>query len=133
MYHLDYGPECPIPSTSSTYSLQPIEFLNAIAPARTFLMEKDAEQLQQTGLAQHVTYRDLVIFGDSGPIDNQLRFPDECSRHKLLDLIGDLALSGLRLQGMVFAYRSGHNLNGLMAERLHHSYTTSVPPIGMVA
>jgi UDP-3-O-acyl-N-acetylglucosamine deacetylase len=75
-------------------------------------------KLQASGVARHVTHRDLVIFGDSGPIDNQLRFPDECSRHKLLDLIGDLALCGHRIQGMVFACRSGHNLNGQMAEQI---------------
>lgn len=121
VYHLDYGPSSPIPSTSSSCLLNPEEFLTSIAPARTFLTESDAAKLQQSGLAQHVTHRDLVIFGKSGPIDNQLRFPDECSRHKLLDLIGDLALCGHRLDGMVFACRSGHNLNGRMAERIQSS------------
>lgn len=118
VYHLDYGVDSPIPSTSSSCLLSPEEFLTAIAPARTFLTQADAIRLQQSGVAQHVTHRDLVIFGDSGPIDNQLRFPDECSRHKLLDLIGDLALCGHRIEGMVFACRSGHNLNGRMAEEI---------------
>ncbi|MBU6385352.1 MAG: UDP-3-O-[3-hydroxymyristoyl] N-acetylglucosamine deacetylase [Planctomycetes bacterium] len=118
VYHLDYGPGSPIPSSSSSCLLSPEEFLGSIAPARTFLTQSDAMKLQASGVAQHVTHRDLVIFGDSGPIDNQLRFPDECSRHKLLDLIGDLALCGHRIQGMVFACRSGHNLNGQMAEQI---------------
>jgi UDP-3-O-[3-hydroxymyristoyl] N-acetylglucosamine deacetylase len=118
VYHLDYGPESPIPSSSSSCSLSPEEFLTSIAPARTFLTQSDAEKLQASGVAQHVTHRDLLIFGDSGPIGNQLRFPDECSRHKLLDLIGDLALCGHRIQGMVYACRSGHNLNGRMAEEI---------------
>ncbi|MCE2808955.1 MAG: UDP-3-O-acyl-N-acetylglucosamine deacetylase [Planctomycetaceae bacterium] len=118
VYHLDYGQGSPIPSSSSTCLLSPGEFLNSIAPARTFLTQADATKLQQSGVAQHVTHRDLVIFGDSGPIDNQLRFPDECSRHKLLDLIGDLALCGYRLEGLVYACRSGHNLNGRMAEQI---------------
>lgn len=119
VYHLDYGPQSPIPSSSSSCVLSPDEFLASIAPARTFLTQTDALKLQENGVARHVTHRDLVIFGDSGPIDNQLRFPDECSRHKLLDLIGDLALCGHRLEGMVFACRSGHNLNGQMAQRIH--------------
>jgi len=118
VYHLDYGPQSPIPSSSSSCLLSPEEFLHTIAPARTFLTQSDATKLQQSGVAQHVTHRDLVIFGDTGPIDNQLRFPDECSRHKLLDLIGDLALCGHRIDGMVFAYRSGHNLNGHLAEQI---------------
>ena len=125
VYHLDYGPESPIPSTSTSCLLSPEEFLWSIAPARTFLTQSDAVKLQDSGLAKHVTHRDLVIFGPSGPIDNQLRFPDECSRHKLLDLIGDLALCGHWIDGSVFAYRSGHNLNGRLAEQIpiHSSVT----------
>jgi len=118
MYHLDYGRHSPIPSTSSTYQLSPDEFLHSIAPARTFLTLADAEQLQQAGVATHVTTRDLLIFGEFGPLQNQMRFPDECSRHKLLDLIGDLALCGMRIDGKVYAHRSGHQLNGRMAEYL---------------
>lgn len=125
VYHLDYGPESPIPSSTSSCLLSPEEFLASIAPARTFLTHSDAAKLQNSGLAQHVTHRDLVIFGPAGPIDNQLRFPDECSRHKLLDLIGDLALCGHWIDGIVFAHRSGHNLNGRLAEQIptHSSLT----------
>lgn len=122
MYHLDYGPKSTIPSSTSTFAIQPNEFLNSIAPARTFLPESDAKELQRNGVAKHVTYRDLVVFGTQGPIDNTLRFPDECSRHKLLDLVGDLALCGVRLQGSVIARRSGHNLNGKLAEQLMHLF-----------
>ena len=99
-------------------SLTPKEFLEQVAPARTFLSERDAVELQKLGLATHVTYRDLLVFGDTGPIDNTLHFSDECSRHKLLDLLGDLALCGARLHGTIQARRSGHNLNGRMAEQL---------------
>lgn len=51
------------------------------------------------------------MFGPDGPIDNQLRFADECVRHKLLDMVGDLALAGCDLIGRFVAYRSGHRLN----------------------
>ncbi len=54
---------------------------------------------------------DLLIFGDEGPIDNELRFSDECVRHKILDLVGDLALSGCDVVGQIVAHRSGHRLN----------------------
>ncbi len=118
LYHLDYGSESPIPSTTSAHVLSPDEFTTQIAPARTFLTEYEANELQERGVAKHVTYRDLLVFGSDGPIENSLRFVDECSRHKLLDLIGDIALCGVRLQGTIIARRSGHNLNGQMASLL---------------
>lgn len=118
VYHLDYGSSSVIPSTTSMAILSRNEFLNHIAPARTFLSERDAKELQRLGIAKHVTHRDLLIFGADGPIDNALHFPDECSRHKLLDLIGDLALCGARVFGTITAHKSGHNLNGRMAQQL---------------
>ena len=54
---------------------------------------------------------DLLVFGPDGPIDNQLRHADEPVRHKILDMVGDLALFGYDLRGHVVAYRSGHALN----------------------
>ena len=55
--------------------------------------------------------KDLLIFDGDGPIDNELRFRDECVRHKALDLVGDLALAGCDLVGHFVAHRSGHRLN----------------------
>jgi UDP-3-O-[3-hydroxymyristoyl] N-acetylglucosamine deacetylase len=118
VYHLDYGPDSPIPSTTSMATLSREEFLHHIAPARTFLSERDAKELQRLGIARHVTFRDLLVFGPGGPIDNAMHFPDECSRHKLLDLLGDLALCGARVFGTITAHKSGHNLNGRMAQEL---------------
>lgn len=119
-YQLDYGPDSRIPSTTTTQLLDRKTFSHTIAPARTFMTEHDARHLQMQGVASHVTYRDLVVFGPDGPIDNSLRFEDECSRHKLLDLIGDLALCGLRVQGKIIASRSGHILNGRLAEAIRN-------------
>ncbi|MEZ6138780.1 MAG: UDP-3-O-acyl-N-acetylglucosamine deacetylase [Pirellulaceae bacterium] len=117
-YQLDYGADSPI--TRSTYRnlLEEDIFYHDIAPARTFISLADAQALQQQGLARHVTERDLLVFDEHGPIHNQLRFADECARHKALDLIGDLALTGIDLVGRVTAFRSGHQLNGQMAEKL---------------
>ena len=72
---------------------------------------QEAAALRTRGLGQRVTYQDLLVFSPHGPIDNQLRFPDECVRHKLLDMVGDLALAGCDLVGRFVAYRSGHRLN----------------------
>ena len=94
-------------------------FSRDVAPARTFVTESQAKTLHARGLAKHVSYRDLLVFGDDGPIDNQVRFANECARHKALDLVGDLALVGVELVGKFISYRGGHNLNGRMAKALH--------------
>lgn len=67
--------------------------------------------MKARGLGQRATYKDLLVFGNRGPIDNQLRFPDECVRHKLADMVGDLALAGCDFVGRFVAFRSGHRLN----------------------
>jgi UDP-3-O-[3-hydroxymyristoyl] N-acetylglucosamine deacetylase len=126
-YQLDYGPNNPIPASTTTYTLDRETFVQSIAPARTFLSESEARGLQAQGVASHVTYRDLVVFGPNGPIDNSPRFDDECSRHKLLDLIGDLSLCGLRVQGKIIAHRSGHILNGTLAEAVQELKKSQVP------
>ncbi len=126
-YQLDYGPGSPIPASTTTYTLHRDSFTDDIAPARTFLTESEARGLQSQGVASHVTYRDLVVFGPSGPIDTTPRFSDECSRHKLLDLIGDLSLCGLRVQGKIIAHRSGHILNGYLAEAVHKLRDIQMP------
>lgn len=117
-YRLDYGPQSTIPGGTFQTQITPDTFMSHIAPARTFVTSQEAEFLQMQGLAGHVTHRDLLVFGPNGPIDNSLRFDNECVRHKLLDLVGDLALSGVEIHGRLVAYRSGHALNGRMAELL---------------
>ena len=110
-YRLDYGSENPIGKQTIELRITPESFLKELAPARTFLLQNEAEWLRSRGLGSRVTARDLLVFGDTGPIDNELRFEDECVRHKALDLLGDLALAGCELVGQIVAYRSGHRLN----------------------
>ena len=74
--------------------------------------------MKSQGLGQHVTYKDLLVFGSKGPIDNQLRFPDECVRHKMVDMVGDLALAGCDLVGRFIAFRSGHRLNAELVRKI---------------
>ena len=82
-----------------------------LAPSRTFMLEAEAAAIKAQGLGQRATCKDLLVFGADGPIDNQLRFPDECVRHKMVDMVGDLALAGCDLVGRFVAFRSGHRLN----------------------
>jgi len=116
-YTLDYGPG---PIGRQTYSLtvSPQSFRQQLAGARTFLLQEEAQWLQNQGLGRRVTCHDLLVFGLRGPIDNPLRFPDECVRHKTLDLIGDLALSGCDICGRIVGYRSGHRLNSQLVRRV---------------
>lgn len=110
-YRLDYGRENPIGRQTLAMTLSPEAFQRELAPCRTFLLKAEAEWLQSQGLGQRATTSDVLVFGDEGPIDNPLRFPDECVRHKVLDLVGDLALAGCQFVGQVTAHRSGHRLN----------------------
>lgn len=108
-YHLDY-PSTPISSASVTWTGDQSDYISNIAPARTFSLEHEATQMQAAGLFTHLTPRDMLVIGSDGPIDNAYRLKDECARHKLLDLIGDLALVGAPLVAKVTATRSGHAL-----------------------
>jgi UDP-3-O-acyl N-acetylglucosamine deacetylase len=118
-YELDYGPG-PIGRQTLAIRVTPEAYRAELAAARTFIMDAEAERLRAAGLAEHVTTRDLVVFGADGPIDNPLRWPDECVRHKVLDLVGDLALAGRPVHAHVRACRSGHRLNAMLAARLRN-------------
>jgi len=118
-YELDYGPG-PIGRQALSLRLTPDVYRTELAAARTFVREAEAERLRAAGLAADVTTRDLLVFGADGPIDNPLRWPDECVRHKVLDLVGDLALAGRPVHAHVRACRSGHRLNAALAERLRN-------------
>lgn len=106
-------------------------FSRQIAPARTFGFLRDVQQLQAHGLALGGSLQNAIVLDDSSVLNREgLRFPDEFVRHKLLDLVGDLALLGLPLQGHVKAVRSGHGLHrALLAEiRANPScWTVEVP------
>lgn len=110
-YELDYGSGNPIGRQSLEISLSPRHFHLNLAPSRTFMLEAEAAAMRAQGLGRQATYKDLLVFGSRGPIENQLRFPDECVRHKLTDMVGDLALAGCDLVGRFIAFRSGHRLN----------------------
>ena len=117
-YILDYGPTGPIPRQAFTLDATPDEYARQVAGCRTFLLEREVAAVQAQGVGRHLTPADLLVFGDRGPITNRLRYADEPARHKVLDLIGDLALCGFDLAGQVVAYRSGHALNVDLAARL---------------
>ncbi len=117
-YHLDYGQESPIAPQSFCVGLSPDFFRDELATSRTFLLEPEAEALRAAGFGTRTTAVDLLIFGYDGVIGNTLRYQNECARHKILDLVGDLGLLGFDLHGFVVAHRSGHQTNHALARRL---------------
>lgn len=117
-FHLDYGPGNAIGRQSFAAEISPEEFRFEIAAARTFVLQAEADALVASGKGTRVSPQDLLIFDRHGPVGNTLRFSDECVRHKLLDVVGDLALAGRPIVGHVIANRSGHQLNAALVEAL---------------
>ncbi|HZZ72591.1 MAG TPA: UDP-3-O-acyl-N-acetylglucosamine deacetylase [Pirellulales bacterium] len=117
-FRLDYGAGNAIGRQTLQLPVTPDSFRREIAPARTFLLKEEADWLLAQGMGKRTTPQDLLIFDAHGPIENELRFADECVRHKVLDLIGDLSLAGCDLVGHFIAHRSGHRLNADMVRVL---------------
>jgi UDP-3-O-acyl N-acetylglucosamine deacetylase len=116
-YELDYGAG-PIGRQTLAIRVMPDSYRRELAAARTFISLEEAGRLRAGGLALGVALGDLLVFDEAGPVGNSLRWPDECVRHKVLDIVGDLALVGRPIHAHVCACRSGHRLNGALAARL---------------
>jgi len=97
----------------------PENYASEIAFARTFGWERDLDQMRNMGLIRGASLENAVCFTDSGVLNPEgLRAPDECCRHKALDLIGDLALLGRPLLGHVIAERAGHAMHAALVARI---------------
>ena len=103
---------------SRTIRLNEDSFVDEIAPARTFTFLKEVEVLRQQGLALGGSLENAIVVGDTGILNNALRFDDEFVRHKILDVIGDMALVGHPLIGHLVAHRGGHALHTAFAAQV---------------
>src|SRR2546421_12502374 len=122
---------------SRTLRITEESFIEELAPARTFTFLKDVEMLRQNGLALGGSLDNAIVLGETGVLNNALRFADEFVRHKMLDAIGDLALVGHPVIGHLVAHRAGHALHTEFAAKIleeSHSwrlveapFETSVP------
>ena len=117
-FRIEYGNDTAIGRQTCQLAVNPKSFCTELAPARTFVLKEEADWLRSQGLGLRPTEADLLIFGPEGPIENELRFDDECVRHKALDLVGDLALAGCEVVGHFVAHRSGHRLNSELVKAL---------------
>lgn len=115
-----------------TLSLEPDResFAVLLAPARTFGFLADRERLHAAGLGRGGSAATALLFDAAGPAGMELRFPDECVRHKLLDLIGGLALLGAPLAAHVVAWKSGHTLDLRLVTGLLRAEREGFPPAG---
>ena len=120
-YDLDYGGHTGIGRQIFSCRLTPESFEKHLAPARTFLLEAEAKQFRARGMGTHIGPRDILVINSDGPIKNSFKFPNECARHKIVDLIGDLALVGRTVKGRIVAYKSGHSLNQQLVRKLYEA------------
>ena len=119
-YGIDYTIDFPQPIGSARFQgdLESGDYARLIAPARTFGFKEDEPKLRDMGLIRGASEECVIILTTQGVQNGPLRFADEFVRHKVLDLIGDLALAGRRIQGRVVAERAGHAMHTALVQRL---------------
>ena len=119
-YGIEYTIDFPAPIGYERFTgdLATGDYVKLIAPARTFGFKEDEAMLRDMGLIRGVSDDSAIILSRQGVENGPLRFEDEFVRHKVLDLIGDLALAGRRIQGRVVAERAGHAMHTALVQRL---------------
>jgi UDP-3-O-[3-hydroxymyristoyl] N-acetylglucosamine deacetylase len=115
-YTIDFP--APIGRQKTSVDLAAETYGELIAAARTFGYKADEQKLRDMGLIRGANSSNAIILGTKGPENGPLRFTDEYVRHKVLDLIGDLALAGRRIEGHVVAERAGHAMHTALVSRL---------------
>ncbi len=119
-YSIEYRIDFPEPIGFGTFSgdLESGVYADLIAPARTFGWKEDEPMLRNMGLIRGASEECAIILTRKGVENGPLRFADEFVRHKVLDLIGDLALAGKRIRGRVVAERAGHAMHTALVKKL---------------
>lgn len=127
-YTLQYDSPSPIGNQTATFdfALPAEEFQREIAPCRTFLTLPEANYLRDQGICSRVSAKDVLVFGDNGPIDNSTLFVNECARHKVLDMIGDFSLSPYDWEGEIRATKTGHQQNADALQMLLNSVAPEI-------
>ncbi|MBL7071072.1 MAG: UDP-3-O-[3-hydroxymyristoyl] N-acetylglucosamine deacetylase [Candidatus Omnitrophica bacterium] len=95
-------------------------FTKEIAPARTFCLEKELAHILERGLGKGGDYKNSLVLNaqDGNPVGNEFKFINEPARHKVVDLLGDLALLGADIKAHIIGIRSGHSLNKELLKKL---------------
>jgi len=119
-YSIDF-PHPAVGRQSISLVLSPETYAEHLAPARTFGFLAEYDYLKAKGLAQGASPENCIVIGESAVLNGGLRFPDEFVRHKMLDLVGDLALVGRPVVGHVVAHRAGHALHTALAREIRQA------------
>ncbi|MBP5621604.1 MAG: UDP-3-O-acyl-N-acetylglucosamine deacetylase [Thermoguttaceae bacterium] len=127
-YNLHYDNPNHIPNQTAffDFSQAPEVFQTEIAPCRTFLTIEEADYLRQQGICARVSVRDVLVYGENGPIDNKVRFDNECARHKILDMIGDFSLAPFDWEGEFRATKTGHQQNAEVLQAMLNSLSQEI-------
>ncbi len=117
-YTIDYDHEL-IQQQTYEHEWSTVDFEANIAHARTFAFSHEVEALWARGLGQGGSLDNTIVFSDTGIMNEEaLRFPDECVRHKVLDLIGDLSLLGIHVIGHIVGKCSGHRFHTQLVQAI---------------
>jgi UDP-3-O-[3-hydroxymyristoyl] N-acetylglucosamine deacetylase/3-hydroxyacyl-[acyl-carrier-protein] dehydratase len=116
----------------ATYDITPEVFVKEIAPARTFVLERDVAYLREKGMILGGSLKNAVVVKPDGVMnEGGLRFEDEMVRHKILDFLGDLSLLGRPARGHFISIKSGHASNVRFVQRLAATEAAAgVLPVG---
>lgn len=117
-YTLDYPSIPTLPSMFYSAELTEERYVSDIAPARTYCLRREGEMLLAAGLGKGANRENTVVLEDDGTVEGVKRFPDEPVRHKVLDLIGDVALAGAPIHAHLIAVKSGHELNAALVKKI---------------
>ena len=113
----------------ASFDVDPADFARHVAPARTFGFLREAEELRARGLALGATLENAIVLDDDGLASGELRFADEFVRHKIGDIVGDLALLGARVEAHIMADRPSHAGNLALARAMRSAHAASQPQV----
>lgn len=113
----------------ASFSITEESFEKEIAPARTFCFLREVKMLQEQGLIQGGSLESAIVIGDDQVLNEDLRFPDEFVRHKILDLLGDMYLLGRPIKGHIIGVKGGHAKNVLFSKQIKKAYLNDQKPM----
>ncbi len=117
-YDMDYSQHTGVGRQVYSCELSEMFFQTHLAQARTFVLEAEALQMQAMGIGTHLGPKDILVINSDGPIKNRFRYENECVRHKIIDVIGDLKMAGRPISGRIVACKSGHAQNRQLVKKI---------------
>ena len=118
-YTIDFSSKSKAVGTQTAcFNIDKETFRTSIAPARTFGFSEDLDGLKNRKLALGGTLDNALLYTQERLVNKGLRFENECVRHKILDFIGDLSLTGYKMRGHFIAYKAGHAMDAELVQKI---------------